>query len=223
VDVSQKLTAALPRYLLVVIGLSFLLLLLAFRSVLVPLKAAAGFLLTTGATFGITVGVFQLGRAADLFGVDRPGPLVSFLPIIMMGVLFGLAMDYEVFIVSRVREEFVHAGPPTDATATAATVAGLGHGARVVTAAALIMAAVFGGFVLIDDPTIKAIGFGLAVGVLIDAFVVRMTLVPAVLTLLGRRAWAFPRWLDRITPRVDIEGESLGRPRPAETPELVRV
>jgi putative drug exporter of the RND superfamily len=223
VDVSQKLTAALPRYLLVVIGLSFLLLLLAFRSVLVPLKAAAGFLLTTGATFGITVGVFQLGWAADLFGVDRPGPLVSFLPIIMMGVLFGLAMDYEVFIVSRVREEFVHAGPPTDATATAATVAGVGHGARVVTAAALIMAAVFGGFVLIDDPTIKAIGFGLAVGVLIDAFVVRMTLVPAVLTLLGRRAWAFPRWLDRITPRVDIEGESLGRPRPAETPELVRV
>jgi putative drug exporter of the RND superfamily len=223
VDVSQKLTAALPRYLLVVIGLSFLLLLLAFRSVLVPLKAAAGFLLTTGATFGITVGVFQLGWAADLFGVDRPGPLVSFLPIIMMGVLFGLAMDYEVFIVSRVREEFVHAGPPSDATATAATVAGVGHGARVVTAAALIMAAVFGGFVLIDDPTIKAIGFGLAVGVLIDAFVVRMTLVPAVLTLLGRRAWAFPRWLDRITPRVDIEGESLDRPEPAGAPELVRV
>jgi putative drug exporter of the RND superfamily len=223
VDVSQKLTAALPRYLLVVIGLSFLLLLLAFRSVLVPLKAAAGFLLTMGATFGITVAVFQRGLAADWFGVDRPGPLVSFLPIIMMGVLFGLAMDYEVFIVSRVREEFVHAGAPSDATATAATVAGVGHGARVVTAAALIMAAVFGGFVLIDDPTIKAIGFGLAVGVLIDAFIVRMTLVPAVLTLLGRRAWAFPRWLDRITPRVDIEGESLDRPRAAETPGLVRV
>jgi RND superfamily putative drug exporter len=223
VDVSQKLTAALPRYLLVVIGLSFLLLLLAFRSVLVPLKAAAGFVLTTGAAFGVTVGVFQLGWAADAFGVDRPGPLVSFLPIIMMGVLFGLAMDYEVFIVSRVREDFVHAGPPSNATATAATVAGVGHGARVVTAAALIMAAVFGGFVLIDDPTIKAIGFGLAVGVLIDAFVVRMTLVPALLTLLGRRAWAFPRWLDRITPRVDIEGENLDRPRPAGTPELVRV
>ncbi|MGW4941628.1 MMPL family transporter [Actinoplanes sp. NPDC004185] len=223
VDVSQKLTAALPRYLGVVIGLSFLLLLLAFRSVLVPLKAAAGFLLTTGATFGITVAVFQLGRAAELFGVDRPGPLVSFLPIIMTGVLFGLAMDYEVFIVSRVREDFVHAGPPSDATATAATVAGVGHGARVVTAAALIMAAVFGGFVLIDDPTIKAIGFGLALGVLIDAFVVRMTLVPAVLTLLGRRAWAFPRWLDRITPRVDIEGDSLHRPEPADAPELVRL
>ncbi|AGZ45906.1 MMPL family transporter [Actinoplanes friuliensis] len=223
VDVSQKLTSALPRYLFVVIGLSFLLLLLAFRSVLVPLKATAGFLLTMGATFGITVGVFQLGWAADVFGVDRPGPLVSFLPIIMMGVLFGLAMDYEVFIVSRVREDFVHGGPPTDATAAAATVAGVGHGARVVTAAALIMAAVFGGFVLIEDPTIKTIGFGLAIGVLIDAFVVRMTLVPAVLSLLGRRAWAFPRWLDRITPRVDIEGESLDRQREAETPELVKV
>ncbi|BCJ54323.1 membrane protein [Actinoplanes sp. NBRC 14428] len=218
VDVSQKLTAALPEYLAVVIGLSFLLLLVAFRSVLVPLKATLGFLLTMGATFGVTVGVFQHGWASELFGVDRPGPLVSFLPIIMMGVLFGLAMDYEVFIVSRVREEFVHGEH-----ATAATVAGVGHGARVVTAAALIMAAVFGGFVLIEDPTIKTIGFGLAVGVLIDAFLVRMTLVPAVLTLLGRRAWAFPRWLDRITPKVDIEGENL-RPRPeSEAPELVRV
>jgi RND superfamily putative drug exporter len=209
VDVSNKLSAALPEYLLVVIGLSFLLLLLAFRSILVPLKAAAGFLLTVGATFGIVVGVFQRGWGSSLFGVDRPGPLVSFLPIIMLGVLFGLAMDYEVFIVSRVREEFVHGGDPAEAT-----VAGVGHGARVVTAAALIMSAVFGGFVLVDDPTIKTIGFGLAVGVLIDAFVVRMTLVPAVLTLLGGAAWAFPRWLDKITPRVDIEGEGL-RDRPA--------
>jgi RND superfamily putative drug exporter len=204
VDVSQKLTAALPKYLGVVIGLSFVLLLIAFRSVLVPLKATLGFLLTIGATFGVTVAVFQWGWASALFGVDRPGPLVSFLPIIMMGVLFGLAMDYEVFIVSRVREEFVHGGKAVEAT-----IAGVGHGARVVTAAALIMTAVFGGFVLIDDPTIKAIGFGLAIGVLIDAFVVRMTLVPAVLALIGDRAWAFPSWLDRITPRVDIEGENL--------------
>ena len=214
IDVSDKLSAALPEYLLLVIGLSFLLLLLAFRSILVPLKATLGFLLTIGATFGIVVGVFQRGWGASLFGVDRPGPLVSFLPIIMMGVLFGLAMDYEVFIVSRVREEFVHGADPTTAT-----IAGVGHGARVVTAAALIMSAVFGGFVVIDDPTIKAIGFGLAVGVLVDAFLVRMTLVPAVLTLLGRSAWAFPRWLDRITPRVDIEGESL---RPPEQPPAAR-
>ncbi|WP_406054847.1 MMPL family transporter [Kribbella sp. NBC_00889] len=204
VDVSNKLSDALPTYLFVVIGLSFLLLLLAFRSLLVPLKATLGFVLTIGATFGITVAVFQQGWAAGLVGVDSPGPLVSFLPIIMMGVLFGLAMDYEVFIVSRVREEFVHGRHATDAT-----IEGIGHGARVVTAAALIMASVFAGFILVHDPIIKAIGFGLTIGVLIDAFVVRMTLVPAVLSLLGDRAWWFPQWLDRITPKVDIEGESL--------------
>ncbi|GAA0585156.1 MMPL family transporter [Kribbella sandramycini] len=211
VDVSQKLADALPVYLGLIVGLSFLLLLLAFRSILVPLKATLGFVLTIGATFGITVAVFQQGHLASLFGIDNPGPMVSFLPIIMMGILFGLAMDYEVFIVSRVREEFVHGKE-----ATAATVEGLGHGARVVTAAALIMASVFAGFILVHDPIIKAIGFGLTIGVLIDAFVVRMTLVPAVLSLLGRAAWWFPRWLDRLTPNVDIEGESL-RPDPNPT------
>ncbi|WP_350275953.1 MMPL family transporter [Kribbella sp. HUAS MG21] len=204
VDVSNKLSDALPTYLFVVIGLSFLLLLLAFRSVLVPLKATLGFVLTIGATFGITVAVFQEGHLASLVGLDSPGPLVSFLPIIMMGILFGLAMDYEVFIVSRVREEFVHGLHANDAT-----VQGLGHGARVVTAAALIMASVFAGFILVEDPIIKAIGFGLTIGVLIDAFVVRMTLVPAILSLLGDRAWWFPKWLDRLTPKVDIEGETL--------------
>ncbi|TDW92970.1 RND superfamily putative drug exporter [Kribbella pratensis] len=211
VDVSNKLSDALPTYLFVVIGLSFLLLLLAFRSVLVPLKATLGFVLTIGATFGITIAVFQEGHLASLVGIDSPGPLVSFLPIIMMGILFGLAMDYEVFIVSRVREEFVHGRHANDAT-----VQGLGHGARVVTAAALIMASVFAGFILVEDPIIKAIGFGLTIGVLIDAFVVRMTLVPAILSLLGDRAWWFPKWLDRITPRVDIEGESL---KVADEPE----
>ncbi|QNE20767.1 MMPL family transporter [Kribbella qitaiheensis] len=217
VDVSNKLTKALPLYLLVVIGLSFLLLMLAFRSVLVPLKATLGFLLTIGATFGITVAVFQKGWGASLLGVDSPGPLVSFLPIIMMGILFGLAMDYEVFIVSRVREEFVHGRPATEAT-----IEGVGHGARVVTAAALIMAAVFAGFMFAEDPIIKTIGFGLTIGVLIDAFVVRMTLVPAVLTLLGNRAWFFPKWLDRITPKVDIEGETLRVPTTPEK-DLVTV
>ncbi|TCC07662.1 MMPL family transporter [Kribbella soli] len=211
VDVSNKLSDALPTYLFVVIGLSFLLLLLAFRSVLVPLKATLGFVLTIGATFGITIAVFQEGHLASLVGIDSPGPLVSFLPIIMMGILFGLAMDYEVFIVSRVREEFVHGRHANDAT-----VQGLGHGARVVTAAALIMASVFAGFILVEDPIIKAIGFGLTIGVLIDAFVVRMTLVPAILSLLGDRAWWFPKWLDRLTPRVDIEGETL---RVDETPD----
>ncbi|WP_427892965.1 MMPL family transporter [Kribbella sp. GL6] len=218
VDVSNKLSDALPTYLFVVIGLSFLLLLLAFRSVLVPLKATLGFVLTIGATFGITVAVFQEGHLAKLVGVDSPGPLVSFLPIIMMGILFGLAMDYEVFIVSRVREEFVHGRHANDAT-----VQGLGHGARVVTAAALIMASVFAGFILVHDPIIKAIGFGLTIGVLIDAFVVRMTLVPAILSLLGDRAWWFPKWLDRITPKVDIEGESLNLPPTPNERELADV
>ncbi|MFF0267798.1 MMPL family transporter [Kribbella sp. NPDC004536] len=218
VDVSNKLSDALPTYLFVVIGLSFLLLLLAFRSVLVPLKATLGFVLTIGATFGITVAVFQQGHLAKLVGVDSPGPLVSFLPIIMMGILFGLAMDYEVFIVSRVREEFVHGKQANDAT-----VQGLGHGARVVTAAALIMASVFAGFILVHDPIIKAIGFGLTIGVLIDAFVVRMTLVPAILSLLGNRAWWFPKWLDRLTPRVDIEGENLRVPEKPRTDELTGV
>ncbi|WP_229886358.1 MMPL family transporter, partial [Streptomyces griseoflavus] len=166
IDVSEKLADALPVYLLLVVGLSILLLMLVFRSILVPLKAALGFLLTVGATFGITVAIFQQGHLAGLVGVDTPGPLVSFLPILLIGILFGLAMDYEVFLVSRMREDFVHGADPQ-----AAMVSGMGHNARVVTAAALIMTSVFAGFVLMDDPIIKSIGFALAVGVVIDAFV----------------------------------------------------
>ncbi|MEU6076179.1 MMPL family transporter [Micromonospora sp. NPDC047074] len=204
IDVSEKLSDALPVYLLLVVGLSVLLLMLVFRSVLVPVKAALGFLLTVAATFGITVAVFQQGKLADLVGLETPGPLVSFLPILLIGILFGLAMDYEVFLVSRMREDFVHGD-----TAQQATVNGMGHGARVVTAAALIMISVFGGFVFLDDPVIKSMGFALAVGVAIDAFVVRMTIVPAVMSLLGKRAWWLPRWLDKALPNVDIEGEGL--------------
>ncbi|WP_066939871.1 MMPL family transporter [Microtetraspora fusca] len=204
IDVSEKLADALPVYLLLVVGLSVLLLMLVFRSVLVPIKAALGFLLTVGATFGITVAVFQQGRLSDLFGVDTPGPLVSFLPILLIGILFGLAMDYQVFLVSRMREDFVHGD-----TARQATISGMGHGARVVTAAALIMISVFGGFVFMDDPIIKSIGFALALGVAVDAFVVRMTIVPAVMSLLDARAWWLPRWLARVLPNVDIEGERL--------------
>ncbi|MFI5495742.1 MMPL family transporter [Actinoplanes sp. NPDC051859] len=204
IDVSEKLSDALPVYLLLVVGLSVLLLMLVFRSILVPLKAALGFLLTVGATFGITVWVFQEGHLANLVGLSVPGPLISFLPILLIGILFGLAMDYEVFLVSRMREDFVHGE-----TAQEATISGLGHGARVVTAAALIMISVFAGFVLLDDPVIKSMGFALAVGVAIDAFVVRMTLVPAVISLLGRSAWWLPGWLNRLLPNVDIEGENL--------------
>jgi RND superfamily putative drug exporter len=217
IDVSQHLADALPIYLILVVGLSVLLLMLVFRSILVPLKAAAGFLLTVGATFGITVFVFQEGHLASLVGVDTAAPLVSFLPVLLVGILFGLAMDYEVFLVSRMREDFVHGE-----TAQEAMVSGMGHGARVVTAAALIMISVFGGFVLIDDPIIKSVGFALAVGVAVDAFVVRMTIVPAVISLLGRSAWWLPKWLDRVLPNVDIEGEKLRRRlEPAQLEETV--
>ncbi len=204
IDISEKLTDAMPVYLALVVGLSILLLMLVFRSLLVPVKAALGFLLTVAATFGLTVAVFQQGHLADLVGLDTPGPLISFLPILLIGILFGLAMDYEVFLVSRMREDFVHGD-----TAQQATINGMGHGARVVTAAALIMTSVFGGFVFLDDPVIKSMGFALAVGVAIDAFVVRMTIVPAVMSLLGKAAWWLPRWLNRALPNVDIEGEKL--------------
>ncbi|MFE0033366.1 MMPL family transporter [[Kitasatospora] papulosa] len=219
IDVSEKLAGALPVYLLLVVGLSVLLLMLVFRSVLVPLKAALGFLLTIGATFGITVAIFQEGHLASWAGLDTSGPLVSFLPILLIGILFGLAMDYEVFLVSRMREDFVHG-----ADARESVVSGVGHNARVVTAAAVIMTAVFGGFVFMPDPIIKSIGFALAIGVLIDAFVVRMAIVPAVMHLLGRAAWWLPRPVDRILPDLDIEGERLQREIPVqrEPAELVK-
>ncbi|MFI5910494.1 MMPL family transporter [Dactylosporangium sp. NPDC051541] len=211
IDVSEKLSDAMPEYLLLVVGLSVLLLMLVFRSLLVPIKAAAGFLLTVGATFGLTVLVFQDGHAAGLVGLDTPGPLVSFLPILLIGILFGLAMDYEVFLVSRMREDYVHGGTPREAT-----ISGMGHGARVVTAAAIIMTSVFAGFILIEDPIIKSMGFALAIGVAIDAFIVRLTIVPAVVSLLGRAAWWLPGWLNRILPNVDIEGEKLRKHLEAE-------
>ncbi|TQJ24829.1 RND superfamily putative drug exporter [Micromonospora sp. A202] len=216
IDVSEKLSDALPIYLLLVVGLSVLLLMLVFRSLLVPLKAALGFLLTVAATFGITVAIFQQGHLANLVGLDTPAPLVSFLPILLIGILFGLAMDYEVFLVSRMREDFVHGD-----TAREATISGMGHGARVVTAAALIMMSVFGGFVFLEDPIIKSMGFALAIGVAIDAFVVRMTIVPAVMSLLGDRAWWLPRWLNRALPNVDIEGEGLREHLKDRTPTRV--
>ncbi|MBK3570893.1 MMPL family transporter [Streptomyces sp. MBT62] len=213
IDVSSKLSSALIPYLGVVVGLALILLLLVFRSILVPLKAALGFLLSVVATLGVVVAVFQWGWLADLFGVDGTSPIVSVLPIFMIGVVFGLAMDYEVFLVTRMREAYVHGAEPTEAV-----IAGFRHSARVVTAAAVIMISVFAGFLLDDVALIKSIGLGLASAVLFDAFVVRMTLVPAVMTLLGRRAWALPGRLDRILPNVDVEGERLHHLL-AETPD----
>ncbi|MFC4071639.1 MMPL family transporter [Actinoplanes subglobosus] len=208
IDVSDKLSAALVPYLAIVVGLAFLLLMLVFRSVLVPIKATLGFLLSVAASFGALVAVFQNGHLAGLLGVETTGPIVSVMPIFLIGILFGLAMDYEVFLVTRTREEFVHGAAPDDAI-----VSGMRHGARVVTAAALIMMSVFAGFILADDTIIKSLGFALAFGVAVDAFLVRMTIVPAVLSLLGRSAWWLPRWLDRALPNVDVEGEALSRRR----------
>ncbi|WP_181786324.1 MMPL family transporter [Streptomyces phytophilus] len=213
IDISGKLTDALVPYLCVVVGLALILLMLVFRSILVPLKAAAGFLLSVLATLGVVVAVFQWGWFADVFGVDQTGPVVSILPIFMIGVVFGLAMDYQVFLVTRMREEYVHGAAPNEAV-----VAGFRHGARVVTAAAVIMIAVFSGFVFSDESIIKSMGLGLAAAVLFDAFVVRMTIVPAIMALLGRRAWSLPRRLDRLLPNVDVEGERL-RLRLGEVPD----
>lgn len=199
-DINDKLAHALPQYLLVVVGLSFVLLLIVFRSILVPLKATLGFLLSVAAMFGAMVAVFQWGW----FGIaDAPGPLVSFIPIISIGVLFGLAMDYEFFLVSSIHEEYERTKKPREAV-----INGFAIGSKVVVAAAVIMVAVFAGFVTNHDVTIQAMGFGLAVGIFVDAFIVRLMIVPAVLTLLGKYAWWLPKWLNRYVPHVSIEGEN---------------
>jgi putative drug exporter of the RND superfamily len=204
IDTADRLAAALPKYIVVVVGLALLLLMVVFRSVLVPIKAAAGFLLSIAASTGLVVWVFQDGNLSDLFSVAQAGPIVSFLPILLIGILFGLAMDYEVFLVSRIREAYVRSGDPREAIVT-----GFGQSGRVVTAAAIIMVAVFGAFLLDPDPVVKSIGLSLAFGVLADAFIVRLTLVPAVMALLGRSAWKLPRRMERAMPDVDIEGEQL--------------
>ncbi|MCF1598909.1 MMPL family transporter [Streptomyces muensis] len=206
IDISDKVQAALVPYLIVVVGLAIVLLLVVFRSLLVPLKAALGFLLSVLASLGAVVVVFQQGHGAELLGVEQTGPIMSLMPIFLVGIVFGLAMDYEVFLVSRMREAYVHGE-----SARQAVTSGFRHSARVVVAAALIMIAVFAGFIGESDSMIKMIGFGLATAVLLDAFVVRMAIVPAVLALLGDKAWWLPKWLDRVLPRVDVEGEALSR------------
>ncbi|MFF3347517.1 MMPL family transporter [Streptomyces sp. NPDC002779] len=204
IDFSQKMNDALVPYLALVVGLAFLLLIAVFRSILVPLKAALGFLLSVLAALGAVVAVFQWGWLSGLMGVEETGPIMSMMPIFMVGVVFGLAMDYEVFLVTRMREAYVHGESPSQAVVT-----GFKHGARVVTAAAVIMMAVFAGFIGSSESMVKMIGFGLAIAVFFDAFVVRMAIVPAVLALLGKRAWWLPKWLDRALPNVDVEGEGL--------------
>ncbi|WP_298321877.1 MMPL family transporter [Haloactinopolyspora sp.] len=206
IDFSEKMSDALVPYLSLVVGLSLVLLMVVFRSLLVPVKAALGFLFTMGATFGAIVAVFQWGWLNGLLGIEQTGPIISMLPIFLIGVVFGLAMDYEVFLVTRMREEHVHGSGPTESVVT-----GFQHGARVVTAAAVIMISVFSGFIFSGEDVIMQIGLALAAAVAFDAFVVRMTIVPAVMALVGSRAWYLPRWLDRVLPNVDVEGEKLTR------------
>jgi RND superfamily putative drug exporter len=214
IDIAEKVQSALVPYLIVVVGLAVILLLLVFRSLLVPLKAALGYLLSVLASLGVVVLVFQQGHGAGLLGAEHTGPIMSLMPIFLVGIVFGLAMDYEVFLVSRMREAYVHGESPHQAVTS-----GFRHSARVVVAAALIMIAVFAGFISESDSMIKMIGFGLASAILFDAFVVRMAIVPAVLALLGHQAWWLPGWLDRLLPRVDVEGEALDqRPAAADPP-----
>lgn len=211
IDISERLQNVLPVYLAVVVGLSFLILVLVFRSILVPLTATLGYVLSLFAAFGALTAIFQWGWLSSVFGVHDPGPILSFLPIIVMGILFGLAMDYQLFLVSGMRESYVHGSEPRLAVQR-----GLHAGRAVVTAAAIIMISVFGGFIFSESSMIRPIGFALAFGVLVDAFVVRMLLIPASMHLLGRHAWWLPRWLDRILPDVDVEGAQLERTHPVD-------
>lgn len=211
IDISDRLAGALLPFGIFVVGLSLVLLTIVFRSIWVPLIAAAGYLLSVLAAFGVVAAVFEWGWLADLLHVTRTGPVISFMPIILMGVLFGLAMDYQVFLVTRMREDYVHARGRDRATAIGAIRSGFTASARVVTAAALIMFAVFAAFVPEGDSSIKPIALGLAAGIAVDAFLVRMTLVPAVMALLGEKAWYLPRWLEGMLPHFDVEGEAVER------------
>ena len=208
IDISQKLADVLPLYLGTVVILSFLLLILVFRSLIVPLVATGGFLLTVGATLGAVVTVYQFGWLSEVLGVTQAGPILSFLPILLIGILFGLAMDYQLFVVSGMREAFVHGKSAKESIDS-----GIHLGRPVVIAAAIIMVSVFGGFAFSHITMIKPMGFGLAIGVLIDAFLVRLLLVPALMSVIGKAAWYLPKWLDKLLPDVDVEGAKLERLR----------
>ncbi len=208
-DVAERVSDRLPLFIAAVILLSFVLLMVVFRSVLVPLKAALLNLLSIGAAYGVLVMVFQWGWGKELIGLDATVPVVSFIPMFMFAVLFGLSMDYEVFLLSRVREEYRATGDNDRSV-----IAGIASTARVITSAALIMIAVFGGFVLGDDPVVKMMGLGLATAILVDATVVRIVFVPATMKLMGDANWWLPGWLDRLLPTVDIDGGAGEVPEP---------
>ncbi|MRN53765.1 MMPL family transporter [Paenibacillus monticola] len=204
IDMSSKLSAAFPLYIGIIVILSLIILLLVFRSIIVPIKATVGFILSILATFGLTTAVYQWGWLHSLFGFDTGGPLLSFMPILVTGILYGLAMDYQVFLVSSMREAYVHGRHGNESV-----VHGYDLASRVVLAAGVIMVSVFAGFIFAPDAMIKQIGFALAFGILIDAFIIRMTLVPAVMAVFGDKAWWLPKWLDRLLPNLDVEGDKL--------------
>lgn len=206
IDITNKLADALPGYLALVVGFSLLILIMVFRSLLVPIIATAGFVLSLLATFDAITGIYQFGFLGALLDVSEPAPLTAFLPIIIIGILFGLAMDYQLFIASGIREAYVHGAP-----ARIAVQQGLKLGRSVVIAAALIMISVFAGFIFSHTIMIRAVGFGLAFGVLVDAFVIRLLFLPAALHLLDAAAWWLPKWLDRLLPNLDVEGEQLAK------------
>ncbi|WP_267471329.1 MMPL family transporter [Actinomarinicola tropica] len=203
-DMADLFSRRLPVFIGAVLVVSFLLLMAVFRSLLVPLKAAVMNLLSIGAAYGVVVAVYQWGWGASLIGVDRPAPIMAFVPMMLFAILFGLSMDYEVFLLSRIREEYDRSGD--NATAVADGLAGT---ARVITAAAAIMVIIFGSFVLGDDPFVKMFGLGLAVAVFVDATIVRMVLVPATMELRGDVNWWLPRWLERWLPALDLEGGAV--------------
>jgi RND superfamily putative drug exporter len=218
-DVSSRLQQRILWFLAAVIGLSFLVLTVVFRSVLVPLKAAVLNLVSVGAAYGVVVAIFQWGWGAGLIGVHATVPIMPLAPMLMFAILFGLSMDYEVFLVSQIRERYLRHGDPKRAI-----VEGVGSTGRVITSAALIMISVFGSFVLMSDVVAKMFGVGLAVAVLLDVTLVRMVLVPSVMSLLGHRAWWLPKWLERRLPTIDTEGtDAVGPPPAVSDPEPDRV
>lgn len=204
IDISEKLSDALPVFAALIVGLAFIIFMVVFRSILVPLKAVLGFVLSLGATLGFVTWIIQDGNFYEVFGFATSSPVLNFLPILSVGILFGLAMDYEIFLVSRMSEEYTRSN-----NARKAVMAGIRESGGVVTAAGLIMVAVFGGFMMAPDPMTKVIGLALTFGVIFDAFIVRMMIVPAVMLLMGKAAWYMPKWLDKILPNIDIEGESI--------------
>lgn len=204
IDISDKLSEAVPKFVSIIAIFALILLTFVFRSILVPLKAVLGFLMTLTATIGFAVLVLQEGHLNNIFSIAEKGPLLNFMPILITGILFGLAMDYEVFLVSRMRERYIETKNAKDAV-----LYGMKHSGPIVTAAALIMIAVFASFIFVEDITIKSMGLTLAFGVLFDAFIVRMTFVPAVMFILGKWSWYLPKWLDNILPSIDIEGNNI--------------